>query len=110
MNRIRESLRNAARWGVPLETSSLALKSRIWLDNSMDALLRDPMNIETMLLIREFLVLIKEHLWELNPWHSQNIVFQIRRKVSGDAEKTGLPSKEWENTFREIAELLDISW
>ncbi|MBN1333443.1 MAG: DUF3536 domain-containing protein [Synergistales bacterium] len=110
MQRIRESLRSAERWGIPLDKSSLALKSRMWLDHSMDALLRDPLNIEIMLLIREFLVLIREYLWQLNPWHSQNMVFEIRRKVSEEQGEKGLPSKEWESIFREIAELLDISW
>ena len=109
MQKLRENIKTAERWGIPLETSNLVLQSRSWLDRTMDRLLLEPGNMEILGTIKGFLNFMKEYLWELNPWHSQNVFFEILEKVRS-GKVPGAQSEEWEKSFLEIGEFLDISY
>ncbi|MFP4587063.1 MAG: DUF3536 domain-containing protein [Desulfohalobiaceae bacterium] len=113
LDRIQELIQNAQDWGIELESASLGFKAGWYIDSHMQKLLNSPEDMELMQHVLQLLSSLEPLKLDLNLWKSQNIIFELARRLHtkktmaarhGDQE-----ARNWVELMRSLAEQLAVN-
>ncbi|MFW6177125.1 MAG: DUF3536 domain-containing protein, partial [Desulfohalobiaceae bacterium] len=113
LDRIQELIQKAQDWRIELESASLGFKAGWYIDSHMQKLLNSPEDMELMQHVLQLLSSLEPLKLDLNLWKSQNIIFELARRLHtkktmaarhGDQE-----ARNWVELMRSLAEQLAVN-
>jgi alpha-amylase/alpha-mannosidase (GH57 family) len=112
LHRLKHLLESATHISVSLDIVTLSYLTDKKLNALMRQLREDPDNLELLLLINEFLQLIKDSPLEPNEWEAQNLAFEIKDEqfdhFSNEEKAGNEKAGEWIRAFVDLEKKLNL--
>ncbi|MFW5932131.1 MAG: DUF3536 domain-containing protein [Desulfohalobiaceae bacterium] len=113
LDRIQELVRQVRDWRIELESTSLGFKAGWYIDSQMQKLLDQPEDMELMQHVLQLLRSLEPLKLDLNLWKSQNIIFELARRLHTQktmaARDGNQEARDWVELLRSLAELLEVN-
>jgi len=112
IDKLKRLIDETERWGINIDTTTIAFKANTWVNSAMEKLLGNPQDINFITLIEQALKILKPLNLSLNLWSAQNIYFDISRNGGADlidkSEKGDASARAWTKTFRTLGYYLNV--
>jgi len=107
-------INRAKLWNINFETEDIRIRAEKKLKELFLIWEKTPLNIHIMEKILNFLIIFIKNLnTKINLWHSQNILFDIKKEHKAIIDKITVKSKiihKWNDLFFQIANILDVKF
>jgi alpha-amylase/alpha-mannosidase (GH57 family) len=113
LDRLQQLIKNAREWEIQLESTSIGFKAGWYIDFQMQRLQELPENLELLQHSLQLLRILQPLQLDLNLWKSQNIVFELVRRLhyqkSLQARKGDAEASSWLELISSLGELLAVN-
>lgn len=112
IDKLKRLIDETKRWGINIDTTTVAFKANTWVNTAMERLLESPQDSDLITIIEQLLKIVKPLNLSLNLWSAQNIYFDISRNGGAafiaDSKKGDASATAWTKAFRTLGYYLNV--